>query len=328
VPGSTGATSCQAVIANINALLGGTTFRCAPPGWVAGCTPDNLARLNAAYATNFTCGADLVYDDGPDPSFPLAGCGAGSPASDLARTATLPTCFAGGLEGGGVVRQTIGKTVPMVASGASPTQQAMEACGWRFAPGTRLHKFCPGKPYPKNGGLQPANDYSRACKVSSDDGTAPAPDPMAMVYQVSPPWRGVVRYTLPSGAGYCGFRLKLYEHYIDAETPAMVELAGRTVWAANDTRAACATVLSGSFEPGDVLTLTERSILALFWLELVPVGNAECGWVPAEVTASECCGDCPITGACGPRGAGWYLDLSAGGHMHPPRERRPHAPCP
>ena len=293
VPGSTDAASCNALVANINTQLGGTTLRCAAPGWVAGCTPDNLARLNRAYSSNYTCGTTPLYDDAPNPFFALAGCAAGGPEKIL-RTVSLATCFSGSGDGAGVIRQTIGKTIPMVDNGADPTQQAMEACGWRFATGTRLGRHCPKHPYPSNGGLQPPHDYSRACKIASVE-TGTNSDPMVMVYQ-SGDGRGVVSYTLPTGAGHCRFRLKLYEQasYIK-DAPATVELAGRTVWASNET-ATCATVLSGSFEPGDVLTLTERSILALFWLELIPEGSAECDWVPDQVTASDCCGDCPTSG--------------------------------
>ena len=222
-------------------------------------------------------------------------------------TAALSGCF-NPVDGGvAVIRQTIGKTAAIVAqTGSVPSTQHMESCGWGFAPGTQLYQYCPGDPYGgalNHPGLRPMGDYSRECVIASPEtnGATP-PDPMVMVYESEGP-RGGVNYTLPSSTGYCRFRIKFYEHSTCANAtcasnPATLTLAGQTVWASNaDPTTSCATVVSGAFEPGDVITFTERSILALFWLDLVLDGSPGCETVPAEVMASECCGDCSITRA-------------------------------
>ena len=191
-------------------------------------------------------------------------------------------------------------------TGSVPATQHMESCGWSFAPGTELYKYCPGDPYGgalNHTGLRPMGDYSRECVIASPEANGGIPsDPMVMVYETEGP-RGGVNYTLPSSAGHCRFRIKFYEHTTCASAtcasnPATLTLAGQTVWASNDEpTTSCATVVSGAFEPGAVITFTERSILALFWLELVPDGSPGCETVPAEVMASECCGDCSTTRA-------------------------------
>ena len=205
------------------------------------------------------------------------------------------TCFNLDPAGGAVLRQTIGRTAAMARDEADPTQLAMETCGWRFAAGTMPHRFCPGRPYSveSSSWFLPIDDYSENCTVASSGPGAREPEPMVMVFETNIP-RGLVNYTLPA-SGFCRFRVKFYERRafvgIDAAT---LKLAGRTVWTGNDTAATCATVVSGAFQPGDTMTLTEKSILALFWLELVPDSSPECDMVPAEVAAAECCGTCPI----------------------------------
>ena len=229
-------------------------------------------------------------------------------APTAAPTVAIATCFVDDDgSGGAVLRQTIGKTAATVAQpGTVPTQAAMDLCGWRFEGGRDLweHRFCPGDPYLHGStnltalGLQPRGDYSAQCSVFSPPGTSPAEvhDTMVMA------WPSVnrddtiheLRYTLPS-SGYCRFRIKIYDRpFIDDPNPATLELAGETVWTGNDLNATCAAVVSGAFGPGDVIVLTERWILALFWLELVPNGSLECDEIPAEARASECCGACPI----------------------------------
>ena len=208
-------------------------------------------------------------------------------------TASLTNCFYEDEAGGDVLKQTIGKTAAMVAeqNGSDPTQEAMETCGWRFAHGTRLHFFCPDSPYT---GRSWVSDYSAHCTVIPSPLDGVDPDPMVMVYHTGDR-RGVVSFTLPGG-GYCRFRLKFAESYIDVESdnPGTLALADNVVWAGNSSSTACATVVSGAFAPGDALTFTERSIIHLWWLELVPEGSPQCEMVPAEVTASACCGDCPV----------------------------------
>ena len=225
-------------------------------------------------------------------------------ASPTAAPTTVPSlalagCFTD-VDGGATIRQTIGKTAAMLAqTGSVPTKQQMETCGWRFAPGTELLNYCPGDPYGGNHtGLRPMGDYSKECMIASPSPGATPPDPMVMVYESGSP-RGVVNYTLPSSTEYCSFRIKFYEQSTCetcSSNPATMKLAGLTVWASSDNlTTTCATVVSGAFEPGDVITFTERAILALFWLELVPDGSLGCG--TATATATECCGDCSITRA-------------------------------
>ena len=64
---------CESAVVRLNTQLGSTTFRCAPPHWVAGCTEGNLGRLNLAFSTAFKCGAVPLYGDGPASSFALEG---------------------------------------------------------------------------------------------------------------------------------------------------------------------------------------------------------------------------------------------------------------
>ena len=228
-------------------------------------------------------------------------------------TDSLAACFTEDEAGGGVLKQTIGKTAAMARDEADPTQQAMETCGWRFADETRLRFFCPGSPraHRNISDLQPTDDYSVDCTVAQ--GTEGRnPDPMIMVYHAGRP-QGIVNYTLPS-SGFCRFRIKVYEHsrFLSID-PATLELASRTVWTSGGSNATCATVVAGVFEPGDVITLTEHSLLALFWFELIPEGSPQCEMVPAEVTATECCGDCAIPAAPTDLLAACFTEDEAGG---------------
>lgn len=225
--------------------------------------------------------------------------------------ASLATCFndvGGG--GGGVLRQTIGMTTAMAVAEAIPTKLVMSACGWSFSHRTELYNYCPGDPYLGSfySSVPVMDDYDINCTVVSSADTDVSLEPMVMLYHSGHGPRGVVNYTLPSSPGFCRFRIKFFDHYrgesvrgggsenasdvTDAVDPATLALNGQVVWTGNDTEATCATVVSGAFEPGDVLTLTGRWILALFWIELIPNGSPACEMTSAA--ASDCCGECPV----------------------------------
>lgn len=170
----------------------------------------------------------------------------------------------------------------------------MQANGWTFSSGTRVHYFCPGNPYSDDAPM------GFECVQSESECNAEVDDPYAMLFQ-SNARRGTASFTLP--VGYCGVRIKIRDGYrvgAGAELlpgSELVQLDGKTLF---ESRAGECTetpvVISSTYKLGQVLTLKGRHILSLYWFELV--GGDMCTALSlAQQPTCECSSGCQWTGS-------------------------------
>eukprot|EP00729_Bicosta_minor_P025362 gene25362-33757_t len=150
-------------------------------------------------------------------------------------------------------RQSFG---PPSDNGLLGNTSAMEAANWRFSYGTAVRFYCPGNPYPKK--IRCTPDHLDACASAVDS-------PYVMIYKGGSS-RGTISFTLPED--YCGFRLKVREESYGASD--LVQLDGKTLFGLPEGGCtANPVVVASAYTPGQVLTLKERSILAVYWFELI-----------------------------------------------------------
>lgn len=178
-----------------------------------------------------------------------------------------------------VLRQSFG---PPTSAGLIGNTSAMQGSNWTFSYGTRVAYHCPGNPYPTKvfkHDLHCTPDHEQVCNASDDA-------PFVMVYNDGNP-RGMVSFTLPEG--YCGFRLKVRE--ISTGGTDLVQLDNKTLFGLPEGGCtANPVVVSSTYTPGQVLTLKERSILGIYWFELIN-GDA-CSSMLATPSSCECSGSC------------------------------------